>query len=943
MSAPRPPRLDDVSPADGDVGEATLASGESLDVVGREREMDRLERILGEAAAGRSSVLLVTGDAGVGKSTLLAAVRARASGFSCLAVAGAESEQELAHAGLLGLLSPVRELVDEIPAAQAAALRSAIGWGRRDREADRFLVGAATLSLLAAAAERRPVLVLVDDVQWLDRESLEAIGFAARRLGPDSVAVVLAARPESAGLGPLVGLPMLGLGGLGAAAAAELLPDMARGAVERLVEETQGNPLALLEVSRRLSDEQRSGAASLPPALPVGQRLHEIYAATLAALSDAGRAATLLVALAGASRSSSAVVATALRSRGLDPDPALDAAQRAGLLVRVGGRHVLRHPLLRSVLLETVGGAEQRAAHSALADALPAGDRAQLWHRAEACLGTDADLAEQLAHQADVDRDRSGHAGASLALERASELTPQAELAAERLAAAAHEAFVAGDVARVRDLGQRVLAGNGRERVRGRALFTLGMLEQYAGSVPRSVEYLADAADLLDGVELVRALTELALARFRLNDLAGVAGCGSRVLQVADQDDPEQLLLALFTSGAGAMVTGDVESGTARLAEVRRLSDLPELRHDARALLLMALAAGFTGQVADAVTVGAARLEEVRRRGAIGVLVPALTILSAGRAWLGDHAAAFADAGEAVELAAPLGYAADAAVAVEMVAWQSAARGLHDDALQALARARELTDRAGTTPAAAHQALTAAFCALCRGDLAEVVSLLEHRILADGGVGAMGEPLGVAPLLVEAYVGLGRLDDARVLTTRYRDATVPGSPPLPAALTRRCTAITAPDDEVAARAFAEAEELHAGAGDPFETARTRLLFGSRLRRAGRRVQARGLLMQARDQFESMELTHWSVLASQELSATGTTARRRSTSNDEALTSQETRVALLAAQGLTNKEIAASLFLSHKTVERHLTQVFRKRGFRSRAQLAAAFAARAAEQ
>ncbi len=375
-------------------------------------------------------------------------------------------------------------------------------------------------------------------------------------------------------------------------------------------------------------------------------------------------------------------------------------------------------------------------------------------------------------------RDRLGFAAAATALERASELTPDPDLARQRLALAAHDAFQAGDVARVRSLVDRVLGEGVADRSRGEALFTLGMLEQYAGSVPQSVEYLDEASYLLEGSALVRDLTELALARFRLNDVSGLADCSRRIDTVADPSDAEQQLMASFTGGAALLLSGDLAAGMARLAEVRRLADLPALRHDARALLLMAVAAAFTGQVGDAVTVGAARLQEVRRRGAIGVLVPCLAILAAGRAWLGDHTGAYADAGEAAELARHLGYAADASVAVEMLAWQSAARGLHEDAGRSLARARELTDRAGTTSYAAHQAITAAFCALCRGELSEVVTLLEARVAVDGGVGASGEPLGVAPLLVEAYLGLGRTDEAAALASHYADATPPGSPAL---------------------------------------------------------------------------------------------------------------------------------------------------------------------
>ena len=252
-----------------------------------------------------------------------------------------------------------------------------------------------------------------------------------------------------------------------------------------------------------------------------------------------------------------------------------------------------------------------------------------------------------------------------------------------------------------------------------------------------------------------------------------------------------------------------------------------------------------------------------------------------------------------------------------------------------------LTDRAGTTSFAAHQAITAAFCALCRGDLTETATLLEARIAADGGVGSMGEPLGVAPDLVEAYVGLGRAADAAALTERYAEATAPSPLPPTAALVARCQGLTAADQDAAAEAFQTALAAHAQAPDAFETARTRLLYGARLRRAGRRVAAREQLRVALDAFTAMDLTAWAQRAADELAATGATARPRRPLIDEPLTSQETRVALLVARGLSNREVAAALFLSPKTIEHHLASVFRKRGFRSRTELASAFAAAAA--
>lgn len=928
----------DSASVDRRTGAHTLASGKSpnpdRDVVGRDEELTRIRALLADARAGRSAALLLEGAAGIGKTTLLDSARSLATGFTCLSATGVESESVLAHAGLLELLNPVRERLPDIGDPQAAALGSALGWSTADMPVDRFLVAAATLSILAAAADTAPVLVVVDDLQWLDHESAAAILFAARRLGPDPVAFLFAARTVSA-TGAARDLPVLRIPGLTDSAASRLVPPgVSADVVDRVVTATHGNPLALLEASSRLSAGQRVGAVPLPDPLPVGDRLQTYYESVLSGLSADAR--WLLLLLAVAPESPAAATSAFERERG-DAAGALDEASELGVLVADGRGFGFRHPLLRAAVLRLATPAQRRRSHRAIADALPPGVPTRARHQAEATVGADDRIADELTRTADTDRLRLGFAAASAALERAALLTQAPERATERLAAAAEDAFLAGDVTRTRDLVARVSESSAPREVRGRALFVLGMLEQYAGSVPRSVEHLAAAADLLEGVQLVRALTELAMARFRLNELDGIAEAAARIDGVADLTDPEQRLLARFTSGVAAMLRGDLETGLAWLTEVRVLAVSGELEDDPRAPLLLALAAGFSGDVADAMAAGAARIDDIRRRGALGLLVPALGIRAAGRAWLGDHAGAFADAGEAAELAEQIGYAADASVAVEMLAWQSAARGLHDDAAAALARARVLTDLAGTTRFAAHQALTAAFCALCRDDLAQVVALLEGRIDADGGIGARGEPLGVAPLLVEAYVGLGRADDAATLTKRYAASTLSSAPALTTALVARCLCLTAVEDSAARSALENALDAHEAAGDPFETARTRLLYGARTRRAGHRVVAREHLRAAHEAFVSMDLTLWARRAADELAATGATARRRGPVADEPLTSQETRVALLVAQGMSNREVAAALFLSPKTVERHLGSVFRKRGFRSRTQLAHAYA------
>ncbi len=939
MSASGPPS-DDLPLWHGRTGPQSFAWGKSPNVmsgiVGRDHELARVRDLLQATRDGATTTLVVDGEPGIGKTTLLEATERMATGFRCLWVRGVESESVLAHAGLLQALGPIRDVLAEIPGAQATALSVALGWGPTADASERFLVAGAVLSMLAAESERAPVLVLVDDLQWVDRESAAALGFAARRLREDPVCFVWAARSGSNSSEFVQGMPVLTLAGLAPADALALLPDrLADGVVERLVDDTGGNPLGILEIARRLTAAQRVGAAPLPNALPVGDRLGVVYAQQLTGLSAPALSAVLLSAL---NRSgTSATVAAALVREGVDVAAALDEAQDHGVLVRHGGEIGFRHPLLRTSVLALASAAQQRSAHRVLADVLASDpySLAGTWHRAEAAAGPDKQLAQDLVGAADQSRTRQGYAAASAAMERAAMLVGDTALTAEWIATAAADAYLAGDAERTRSLVARVLNGSSPPRAQGRALFTLGMLEESAGSVPYAVELLASAAEQLDGEHRTRALAELALAYFQLNDVAGIAECAARIESAADYNDPEQRMLSDFTRGLAASLAGDIAAGQVLLRDVTERIALPPLRDDPRSLFFLGLAVGFLGDPREAMALGSHQLSQVRNRGALGLLVPALALFAAARAWLGDHAGAFADAGEAAELGEQLGYAADAAVAVEMVAWQSAARGLHEDARTALERARALTDRAGTTGFAAHQALTAAFCALCRADPAAAAALLEARIAADGGVGSMGEPLGVAPYLVEAYVAVGRRDEAIAVAERFAAVTPAGAASWLRALVARCRGLTA-DDETAAEAYETALAAHAEAPDVFETARTHLLYGAHLRRSGQRVKAREQLRTAHDAFAEMDLTAWALRAADELAATGAKPRTRRLQPIEPLTSQETRVALQAAQGLSNKEIAAALFLSPRTVEHHLSSVYRKRGFRSRAELAGSF-------
>lgn len=932
MSASGPPSLPSSQRRRGDRWVASGKPRRSAGLGGRHAELSAIAALVANARQGRSGALLVTGEPGIGKSTLLERAAEDATDVSTLWTRGVENEATLGYAGLLALLSPLREFLDDVPAPQAEALGQALGWSTGDDSPAPLLVAGATLALLSTAAAESPMLVIVDDAHWLDQESASALLFAVRRMRDDSVAFLLAARTQPPGSHLFTDLPGLVPAGLSTEAVRQHWPGLVQGVAARLTAETRGNPLVLGEVIPLLTPAQRAGAAPLPVPLPVASRPVSSLAHRLVGLSAQAEHLVVLHACAGPGEEQ--VVNTAAINDAVLLEAALDEAVAARVLEQDGGLSRLAHPLLRSAVLHRAGAAAHRAAHASLAAAADASGRraTAAWHQAEATAGPDDRLARELANLAD-ERLAGGRAVASLALERASTLTNDIQLGVSWLARAAAESFLAGDLPRTRRLADRVLAAAPADATRAEVLFVLGSLEEYAGSVPYAAALLAEAATLAEGVLAVRVLSELGTALFRLGDLAGYAACAERVARAADIDDPYQRMLRRFAEGWAAALAGDVVTSAPALSEAL---DLAAARPVTDSQTLMVYQAGaFSDDLPGFVAAAAARADEVRRDGFAGLLVSGLTMMSSVRASVGDHAGAFADAGEAVELAQHLGHVADAATAYERLAWQSAARGLHEAADEALGESAALLERAGLSSAAAHHALNAAFCALCRDDLEGIVTTLEPRLALDGGVGALGEPLGVAPLLIEALVGLGRREEAVDLSARLDAVTPVGAPHVLEAPRQRSRALVATRPESARVAFDAALAAYAAVPDVFEAARTMLLLGSWMRRRGERTGARKHLAEAEAAFARMDLTAWVAKTRAERAATGERARPRGEHLvDEPLTSQETRVALLVARGMSNKEIAAHLFLSPRTVETHLTAVFRKRGFRNRAALAA---------
>ena len=916
---------------------SSAASG----TVGRDAELGVLRGTLDAVGSGRPSAAVLRGEPGSGKTHLLHALasEARTRGWVVLSAIGVESETGLSGAALLSVLSPVRHHLVALPGVQASALSSALGWGEpHEVGADRFLVGAATLGLLAAAAVEASVLVMVDDVQWIDDESADALAFASRRLGHDRVAVVLTQRSGAPRADRLAGLDVVDLAGLSPGEARELLgPGFATVVANRVAEETSGNPLALVECRRVLDHAQRTGAAALPAMLPVPERLRAVFVDELAALpAGSWRAATLCAAVGAAD---AAPVLAALAAEGLDPESCLAGA--GDVLTLNSGTLAFRHPLLRSATWQRASRSERVSAHATLAEVLPRG-ASRTWQLAEAATGVDSELATDLAALAEADRTRHGFATASRVMERAARLAPEPERRHDWLAAAADDALLAGDVARVRRLASEVLASDAGPAPRAKVLLALGLLEQAHGTLMASRDQFERAAQLAEGPVLMRSLTELFGCCHLLDDTAGMVSAAGRAAVAADPADPEQAMLAAYVEGAAWVVQGRPDLGFPLLYRaIELLESEPSLRDAPRHLVVSAMVPRYLMDPTSALPYAERRIARAREVGALGALAMALSVYAMGLAWMGDHVRAHAWAGEAVELLETLDLKVDVGTASEVAALENAFRGRHEEAQRHLERARTVVASNGFDPMPPHLARVVATCALCAGDLEAVASILEDQVARFNGVGAFLEPLGVAPDLVEAYLGLGRDGDARELAARFRSAQAENPFAQVAAMVARCEALVASDLPAAEATFERSLSLHDPRTDRLEAARTRLLLGMRLRRGGRRVDARVHLEAARREFAAMDLTLWAGRARAELAATGEHVQARK-GTGEALTSQETRVALLVAEGLTNREVAAALFLSPKTVEHHLGAVLRKRGLRSRTELARSFAVEAGE-
>jgi DNA-binding CsgD family transcriptional regulator len=898
---------------------------------GRRTECAALDRLLEAARGGHSGVLVIRGEAGVGKSALLEYALSAGSEFRVTQAAGVESEMELPFAGLHQLCAPLLAGLDRLPPPQRDALGTAFGLTSGTRP-DRFLVGLAFLSLLSDTADREPLLCLIDDAQWLDQSSAQVLAFVARRLKAESIAVVFAER-EPDELDALAGLPEMRLEGLSDVHARELLGSVVRGPLdervaERIVAETHGNPLALLELPHRSSPAELAGGFALTASLPLPGRIEENFRERVERLPAESQ--RLLLVAAAEPIGDPALLWRATERLELGPEAAAPA-EGAGLLT-LGARVTFRHPLLRSAIYRAASPEERRSAHQALAavtDPEIDPDR-RAWHRAQAALAPDEEVASELERSADRGRERGGLAAAAAFLERSAELTPdpahrlQRELTA---AQANHEAgapeaalklLTAAEVGPLDELQRARL-----ERLRAQLAFAL----RRGSDAPPLLLAAAKRLEPLNA-ELAREtyLEALAAAIFagRLGSARGVVEV-AEAARAAPQAPRPARAIDLLLDGLTSRFTDGYAAGAPPLRQAldAMSGDDGHTEDDIHWLWLACRIAPDLWEDETWHELATRQLQLARDAGALTLLPLAATY----RAGVHVHAGEFAAAAALIEEAdaiteatgnAPLGY-----TSLVLGAWH----GQEAQALELIEASRE--DAAGRGEGRAITLAEYAAAVLHNGlGRYQAALAAAQRACEQDELGLFGWALIE---LVEAAARSGEPEIAGVALEQLSERTRLSGSEWALGVEARSRALLS-DGERAEELYVEAIERLGRCRIKVHVPRAQLIYGEWLRRENRRTDARLPLRAAHEAFATMGAEAFAERAARELLATGEHARKRTDDTRGQLTAQETHIARLAREGRSNPEIAAQLFISPRTVEYHLHKVFAKLAISSRNEL-----------
>jgi DNA-binding CsgD family transcriptional regulator len=900
-------------------------------MVGREPERRRLRTMVEGARAGSAQTLVLRGEPGVGKSALLDELIAGAGDAIVLHTQGLEVEAPMAFAALHRLLRPVTRLRGRLPEPQSRALRVAFG-EEEGAAVEPFLVGVATLSILTTAAEENPVLCVVDDAHWLDAATAGALLFCAHRLGADRVALVFAARDGAWGTFDPQGLGELVVTGLDPGASRALLQarlGVATGAevLERIVAETRGNPLALLELPAELTRDQLSGTEPLPPQLHLTSRLEQLFLDRSRRLPPTVQ--TMLLLAASDDSAEPDVVrraAAVLGLREVDRQAALDS----GLLVESATSMSLRHPLVRSAIYQAATGAQRREVHQALAEALSGrGDPdREAWHRASAAERPDPEVVDALARAGTRAQRRGGHVAALAAYERAAELCDDPARRAELTLAAARSAWACGRAAHAQALLSKVREETNDPLLLADVARLRGHIEVNLGSAPEAHRIFVEAAQAVYPIDPARAL-DIGVAAAVMRTFGADSGTPLPVTDAlvvpAAGDPPRSMCLRHLLISMTRVAEDDWSAATASLDRALELGDRVD---DRDVLWNLANAALQLGDDRAQQHFYIHALARAREAGAVTAVAYCLQRLCFGQYLAGDLVAVRNSAEEAISLGQDIGRPA---MTAPPIAWLAVLAALQDrdDYDHHLARLEELVVAypLGILTDPVHD-LTRWAKGLRAAGSGDSVGALHHLSRFRLPVIARMS----APERIEAAVRAGDLAAARGWTmelARFADATGRRWALATVAFGRALTAEHADVDAF----FRESLAHHAGTGRPIDVARAQLAYGEWLRRSQRRVDARQHLRQAVETFQDLRAESLSARANQELRASGETARTRDPSTLVKLTPTELQIARLVSSGLSNKDVAAQCWISPRTVAFHLRNVFAKAGVTSRGELA----------
>ncbi|MDZ5622438.1 AAA family ATPase [Nocardioides sp. HM23] len=916
-------------------------------LIGRTAEWADIEGLLGNARNSSGGVLLLRGEAGVGKTALLERAAAE-PGWRALRATGVEGEADLAYATAHQLLHPLLPRLDDLPGGQADAVRTALGMAAGGTP-DRFLVALGFLTLVSEAAREEPLLLVLDDVQWCDAASLDAFLFVGRRLAAEPVALLLALRDEP-GAEPsapsmLTGLPgvrELRLGGLSEPEVGALMAQLA-GALpvptvsHVLAESTHGNPLALVELVRFLTPDQIAGRQPLPETLPVGQRIERSFLVRSADLSSSAH--ELLLVAAAEPAGSLDLVAAAAGVGNLVAT--IEEIERAGLARYRGDRLEFSHPLARSAIYGEASTTLRRKAHQSLASELTSrGDvDRSVWHRAAATLGADDLVATALVEVGDRARERSAHAAAAAAYERAAGLSTSAAESTDRLLAAADAAWQAGQSDRAGLLLDRAEQAASESATRSRMLMLRARMASRAGDVDEAHRLFLAAAELQRDdrpADAIEALAEAAEAAGYTGDVLRLAEIAEAFAGLPSGTTPrERFLLTFLEAGTSILRPGLGPAGESEAVRLREELAVGEHLDDPRLTVWAGIGALNLGDVTGMQRCYRLALDQARNRGAAGALPYALEHSAMNQAFAGEYAAARAAAEEGLRLATETGQQRSASQLLAVLAFVAGTTGDEATCLRLAEEARQIAvpRSLGLPCATATWALARLELVLGRFD--QAVDRLVDLATARPGIGHPAITLWSGPDLVEAATRARRPDDAREAADRVGELARIGGQPGASAIAAWCRGLLGgPDTTSELAAAADAfRELRL----PLAEARARLSLGELLRRDRQPRAAREHLRVALEGFSALDLQVWADRAAAELRASGEAALAPESNGLQSLTPQELQIARYVAQGASNRDVAAKLFISPRTVEYHLYKVYPKLGITSRTQLITTFA------